>query len=813
MKRPVVCLLGVALMTSLWTFRQSHAQETITNVSQLAQQLSKRDWLYSPVLPWECQVYPTDGQPWWTDFSQFPNEFSPPATVALPEAYGVKLLPLRLTCDLLTGETIVRAEWSGEAIACIAPPADYQPGEAAAQDEIVLRMWQQWKQDAEEWEGGIDPFTLVLLVQLADINDKPVYDANVAAEEAAWEEAQAAEQELGSPSESEDGGGGVLARRSLGEGETLWMGGDSCAITNLAQSFAITSIQQDTNRYTTITWQSCPTFRYIVLSTDELSTNTVWLTQAYVWGQANAASWTDTTSTNVAHRFYKVARMLASPIAAGAAHSLALRPDGTVWAWGKNEYGQLGNGMDDRLVYTDQPFPVEVADVTSCSGQTISNAVALAGGRDFSVAADANGRVWTWGYNSYGILGNGPNTSYDQPVPSPISGVSNVVSVAAGSQHALALRTDGTVWAWGDDSYGQLGVGGLPWGTTNVPIRSLVLTQIVAIAAGQYHSVALDKNGTVWTWGAGDSGRLGNGGTTNITVPASVTGISNVIAIAAGGLHTIALTANKTVWTWGNNNLGQLGLGVDDQYETTPGQVSELSNVVAIAGGYAFTLAVTSNGQVYAWGDNGNGELGYEGDSAKSPVLVAGISNAVLVAANPNGLHCLAMTVQQGINYYWDWGLNSWGQIGNGTNEFIQYTPVSVQFCTRCQRNIQFGTSGIYTAQCTGTLHLYYNDVQGWFQDNSGSYTVTISILPTNMNVLALDSSRFSPGVAIGTVTNGGTYTYSATGWCNWDINCGTNCDTNPDGQYHNGSWVACPDMTYFACPPVRCDSLVGKIQ
>ncbi len=307
MKRPVVCLLGVAVMTSLWTFRQAHAQETITNVSQLAQQLSKRDWLYSPVLPWECQAYPTDGQPWWTDFSQFPKEFSPPATVALPEASGVKLLPLRLTCDLLTGETIVRAEWSGEAIACIAPPADYQPGEVAAQDEIVLRMWQQWKQDAVEWEGGIDPFTLVLLVQLANINDKPVYDANVAAEEAAWEEAQAAEQEPSPPSESEDGGGGVLARRSFGEGETLLMGGDPCGTNDV---FAISSVRAETNRWVTITWASCAAsnFLYEVQATQTLNFQTVWTPQALLLGAGSSTSWTDTNSAAYDHRFYRVAR-------------------------------------------------------------------------------------------------------------------------------------------------------------------------------------------------------------------------------------------------------------------------------------------------------------------------------------------------------------------------------------------------------------------------------------------------------------------------------------------------------------------------
>ncbi len=295
MKRPALCLLGVAVITSFWTFRQAHAQETTTNVSQLAQQLSKRDWLYSPVLPWECQAYPTDGQPWWTDFSQFPNEFSPPATVALPEVYGVKLLPLRLTCNLLTGETIVRAEWSGEAIACIAPPADYQPGEAAAQDEIVLRMWQQWKKSAEEWDGEIDPFTLVLLVQLANINDKPVYDANVAAEEAAWEEAEAKAAEEFAAAED---GGGMLMDDS---------GGDPCVITNETAPFSIVSVTMG-GTGCTLTWTSCSDHVYVLQGESSLTPTSSWTDIAWMWGTDLTTTFLDTNAVGKTQGFYRVIR-------------------------------------------------------------------------------------------------------------------------------------------------------------------------------------------------------------------------------------------------------------------------------------------------------------------------------------------------------------------------------------------------------------------------------------------------------------------------------------------------------------------------
>ncbi|HUI06512.1 MAG TPA: hypothetical protein VL486_05850 [Verrucomicrobiae bacterium] len=594
--------------------------------------------------------------------------------------------------------------------------------------------------------GGIDPFILVELVRLADINDKPLYDANVATEEAAWEEAQTEDGEGQTQvlSPQEDEGGGILSL----------MDSSSCAITNLTQPFTITQIQQDTNRFISIAWQSCPVFRYLAFSADEFSTNTSWLSRAYVWGQTNAAAttWTDTATTNAPHRFYKVQRILSNPIAAGTLHSLAVRPDGTVWAWGDNGCGRLGNGEGGNFI---------------------------------------------------------------SPTPSSIVDVSNAISVAAGSLHALALRADGKVSAWEDDSYGQLGVGGLASGQTNLPIQSILPTQTVAIAAGGYYSIALDKDGAVWTWGAGGSGQLGNGGTTNLTVPTLPTNLSSVVAIAAGYDHAIALAADKTVWTWGNNNSGQFGDGTTTE-RLTPVSVSGLSNVVAIAGGYSFTLAATSSGDVYAWGDNGYGQLGTNGlGSINHPIRVAGISNAVLVSTGPASVddgsaHSLAVTVDQGARQYWAWGRNGSGQVGNGTT-VDQYAPVLLQFYNRCGPCIQLGTNGQFAAQSSGTLILYFNnDVPS---DNStNAYTVTVSGLgQTNV------PGNAANGVVIGIVTNGGTYIYSASGWCSPCNGCGPTYEYNADGYDHSNNVPPCATNGYqptnAPCPDARCYSLVGKIE
>jgi hypothetical protein len=261
------------------------------------------------------------------------------------------------------------------------------------------------------------------------------------------------------------------------------------------------------------------------------------------------------------------------------------------------------------------------------------------------------------------------------------------------------------------------------------------------------------------------------------------------------------------VWTWGGNTYGQLGRGGTT---TTPGRVPNLSNVVAIAAGLQFTLAATNNWQVYAWGDNSEGQVGINGiGSSTSPIPVAGISNAVWVAAHASGQHSLAVTLENGTNRFWGWGYNAAGQVGNAATT-NQYAPAQLQFCTRCQRCVQLGTSGILTAQCNGTLKLYFNDAS--FGDNGTNfYKVTFPAFGnTNLTVLGANSD----GVAAGTVTNAGIYSYSASGFCTYN---GFLDKADPDGRDPSSNQVNCSfinlNITNAICPAAKCFSLVGKIQ
>jgi hypothetical protein len=230
-------------------------------------------------------------------------------------------------------------------------------------------------------------------------------------------------------------------------------------------------------------------------------------------------------------------------IAGGANHSLALKNDGTVLAWGLNQDGQLGDGTN-----TDSSTPVEVKDPNDPSGY-LSGVSAIAAGGAHSLVLKSDGSVWAWGNNLTGQLGNG--TSANSPAPVRVGDLSGVEAIAAGSSHNLALKNDGTIWAWGDNTAsqgsrigGQLGDDEIT--SSNTPLQLSDLPGgIEAIAAGASHGLALKDDGTVWAWGYNQFGQLGNGTTTlttspGLNTPVQVGDLSAVKAIAAGSDHSLA---------------------------------------------------------------------------------------------------------------------------------------------------------------------------------------------------------------------------------------------------------------------------------
>ena len=217
---------------------------------------------------------------------------------------------------------------------------------------------------------------------------------------------------------------------------------------------------------------------------------------------------------------------------------------------------------------------------------------------------------------------------------------SPVKAIAGGFNHTIALKTDGTVWTWGSNEFGKLGDGTTTQRTTPVQVNGL--TNVAAIAGGYSHTIALKTDGTVWTWGNNNNGQLGDRTQTQRIAPVQVSGMTNVAAIAGGYSHTLALKTDGTVWSWGNNNDGQLGDGTQTQ-STSPIQIVGLTNVKAIAAGYYLTadimyqhshsLALKNDGTVWTWGDNAYGQLG-DGTTIQrsTPVQVSGLTNVSAIA-------------------------------------------------------------------------------------------------------------------------------------------------------------------------------------
>ncbi|MFW6056818.1 MAG: RCC1-like domain-containing protein [Chloroflexota bacterium] len=269
-------------------------------------------------------------------------------------------------------------------------------------------------------------------------------------------------------------------------------------------------------------------------------------------------------------------------IAAGYSHCLAVKADGTVWSWGYNSYGQLGNGSNDN-----SSVPVQVSGLTGVT--------AVAAGSGHSLAVKSDGTLWTWGWNWEGQLGDGSSgADTNRNTPYQVSGLSSVVAAAGGEHHSLALLADGTVWAWGFNPQGQLGNGNYEDKLTPVYVidgrPANKLSGVSAIAAGKYHSLALKSDGTVLAWGCNWYGQLGDDSTTDSPQYVQVTGLGDVAGVAAGCWHSLALKTDGTVWGWGSGSNGRLAIGTNSSQVKVPEEMLDMSDALALAGGRAHTL-------------------------------------------------------------------------------------------------------------------------------------------------------------------------------------------------------------------------------
>jgi alpha-tubulin suppressor-like RCC1 family protein len=348
----------------------------------------------------------------------------------------------------------------------------------------------------------------------------------------------------------------------------------------------------------------------------------------------------------------------ASHAYSGARGAAAAAVSGTLRAWGLGGNGQLGNGGTQTSTV---PVKVKLPADTKITS--------VRAGCFHTLALTSTGHVLAWGSNASGELGDGTTQFRATPVKVHIPAGTTIKAIRAGCFHSLALTTTGRVLAWGLNANGQLGNGSTTDSHIPVPVSLPTGTTVKAISAGEAHSLALASTGQVLAWGFNAVGQLGNASTTDSDTPVPValpTGIK-VAGIAAGGLHSLALTSTGQVLAWGFGLQGELGNGTTNNNSDTPVMVTlpPGTTVRQLSAGCEHSLALTSTGQVLAWGFNADGELGNDSTQDSDVPVMAALpqgTTATEVSAGCN--HSLALT---GDGHVLAWGRNDDGELGNAS--------------------------------------------------------------------------------------------------------------------------------------------------
>ncbi len=362
-------------------------------------------------------------------------------------------------------------------------------------------------------------------------------------------------------------------------------------------------------------------------------------------------------------------------MAAASYNTLALKQNGTLWAWGLNDYGQLGQGTLDVTAHATQTQVGHAHDWVAVS----------CGGAD-TFALKKDGTLWAWGNNSDwgGNLGLGrsrlpplgpgyENTNLDRWSPTPVGHVHDWAAVFGGYEHGLAIRKDGTLWSWGPNWYGALGVGNTNFGLSPAEVGHD--TDWAAAAGGGDFSLALKKDGTLWAFGSNSYGNLGLGDTTDRHSPTQVGSAHDWAAVSAGIGYSLATRKDGTLWAWGDNSFGELGLG-DTAERHTPTQVGSASDWVGVCCLGHHSVALKADGTLWAWGENSYGQLGLGDTTDRSSPTQVGTSRdwAAIAPGGADSYQTLALKRDGSL---WAWGFNRFGQLGLGDTT-DRHTPTQV---------------------------------------------------------------------------------------------------------------------------------------
>ncbi|MCL1875880.1 MAG: hypothetical protein FWF87_06440 [Synergistaceae bacterium] len=343
-------------------------------------------------------------------------------------------------------------------------------------------------------------------------------------------------------------------------------------------------------------------------------------------------------------------------VATGWQHTAAIKTDGSLWTWGWNEYGQLGNGTN-----TERRAPVRVGTENDWAK------IAQGSASNHTIAIKTDGSLWAWGRNNYGQLGVSSSTNRSTPVR--VGTENDWAAAAAGGYHTAAIKTDGSLWTWGDNSLCQLGDGT----DTNryTPMRTGTENDWMAVAAGYSHTVAIKTDGSLWAWGVNQYGELGNGANISSNTPIRVGNENDWAAAAAGWGFTIAIKTDKSLWTWGFNIYGQLGDGTTTN-RSAPIRVGTTNDWAATVAGVNHAIAIKTDGSLRAWGYNSYEQLGVGANSNQNTPASVGTANDWTAGA-AGWQHTVTIKKDGSL---WAWGNNVYGQLGVGAN--LRSAPVRV---------------------------------------------------------------------------------------------------------------------------------------
>jgi len=348
-------------------------------------------------------------------------------------------------------------------------------------------------------------------------------------------------------------------------------------------------------------------------------------------------------------------------LASGGEHNLVLREDGTLWAWGGNSFGQLGNGT-----FIDSERPIYI----------MSNIEYIAAGMYFSVAIDNENNLWAWGHNFWGQLGNGDTSRRTHNIP--VKTVENITSIATGYAHVLALNIDNELLVWGYNANGQLGLGEERRYIVYEPVPLTLMQNVEYISAGHEHSLAITLGGQLYAWGVNSAGQLGDG--TQVTRFSPVPIVSSVQSVSGGGAHTLAIKTDGSLWAWGFNTHHQIGNNSILQ-QTEPFPIREEYRFSSVSAGIRHSLAICVEGNIFSWGDNQFGQVypTYNSRFITEPIKPSLLDSARIIATSIGDGPSI---IVDGHGNLWEWGVSQFSEELeiSEESENLNYRPLYLDF-------------------------------------------------------------------------------------------------------------------------------------